>query len=257
MQRVLPFYFVLSTVLIFASACFTPEAVVRIHPERGENVFWHEGQPIAEQSKSDIMMRAAYSHATDDYLVFDIEVFNDRRSSVLISPEDLILTSPKSNIRIPARDPETVMLNMEIDASRKEANAKNAAVVSAVVMIGAAIAVASADNAAAEASGLADNLADDVIEATTFVTDIGAPIAASIAFRQNNPLSTPVEEIPHTDNYFFWQDVALRKTTLGFGESTRGLVAFPRNDTFDRFVLGAPIADVFFSFLFEQRLYKP
>ncbi|MEM8584089.1 MAG: hypothetical protein AAGF87_07470 [Bacteroidota bacterium] len=257
MRATLPLLGTIFSILFLATSCFTPEAVVRVQPERSENVFWHQGQPIAEQTQDGIMMRAAYSHATREYLVFDIEVFNDRRTAILISPEKLTLTTPSGNLRIPARNPEEVMLGMEIDASRKAANAKNAAVVGAVVMIGAAVAVASADNAAAAESGVTDNLVDDVYEATTFISDVGLPLAMAISFRQNDPLSTPIEEIPGTDNYYFWQDVALRRTTLRPGESTRGLVAFPRSDDFNQLVLEGSVEDVYFSFLFEQRLYQP
>ncbi|MEL6394135.1 MAG: hypothetical protein AAFR97_15435, partial [Bacteroidota bacterium] len=137
------------------------------------------------------------------------------------------------------------------------ANSKNAAVLGAVAMIGAAVAVASADNAVEAESGVADNLVDDVYEATTFISDVALPIALSFSFRKNDPLSTPVEEIPHTDNYYFWQDVALRRTTLRSGESTRGLVAFPRSDDFDQLILETLVENVNFSFSFEQRLYQP
>ncbi|MEL7375971.1 MAG: hypothetical protein AAFN65_03355, partial [Bacteroidota bacterium] len=158
MKTALPLSLLVISILVLASACFTPEAVVRIQPEQSENVFWHQGQPIAEQVQNNIMMRAAYSHATEDYLVFDIEVFNDGLSAILVSPEQFMLTTPRRNLRIPARNPEEVMLGMEIDASRKAANSKNAAVLGAVAMIGAAVAVASADNAVEAESGVADNL---------------------------------------------------------------------------------------------------
>ena len=60
-----------------------------------------------------------------------------------------------------------------------------------------------------------------------------------------------------SDELYFWEELALRRTTLRPGEQIRGLVAFPRMDDAEGLRLETPIEQENFVFLFTQRVYQP
>ena len=240
--------------ILLTSACAVPQKVIRMAPDESENVFWYQGQAIAEKKQDSIVVRAAFSHANREYLIFDVEVFNERPEPILVSPEVMSLANT-TGIRHGAMDPEQVLLTMEIDQSRQEANAKNAAIVGGVVLVGAAVAVAVSDN---DSDSSDDDWEYDDYDAADVVVDAVLPaVSLGLSFHQASVLSTPVDEIPTTNDAYFWQDVVLRRTTLRPGEHIRGLVAFPRFDESRELNLLIPVESEDFTFLFTQRVFHP
>ncbi len=236
------------------SSCFTPRTVIRVEPDDSEVVFWSHGQAIAEQQENGIWCRAAFSHANPDFLVFDIEVINQGESDLLVTPEDMDLIAMPNNFRLPAVDPERVLLSMEVDASRREANAKNVAVATGVVVAAAVVAAAVSDDGN-------DNDNNDVVDdydVADAIVDVAVPaLYLSATFASEPPLSTPVNALPPAEEVIFWSDYALRRTTLRPDESIRGLVAFPRYDDTNEFHLDVPIDELSFQFQFHQRVIQP
>lgn len=242
-------------IMLLSSGCFTPHQIVRVAPEAQENIFWHQGQAIAEKKQDSIIVRAAFSHAEHKYLLFDVEVFNEKETPILVSPEALSLLTP-SKYHLPAIDPEAVILSMEMRASQQEANAKNAAVAGSVILVGAAVAVAVSSD---DSPNYEDNDTDEAVyDALSFTADVVLPaIAWGVHFHQDPILSEYPEALPSPQELIFWQDIVLRRTTLRPGESIRGLVAFPRYDNTQQLELIFPIEQDEFRFLFTQKLYQP
>lgn len=242
---------------LLLSACFAPRQVIRIAPEESEKVFWHQGQAIAEVEENQILARAAYSHANRDYLVFDVEVFNESDRSCLLSPENFSLMTAQ-DLRIRAANPEVEMFSMDMDASRREALTKNWAIVGGVALVAGAVAVAaSSDGEGATTNGYVDD-SYDVVDAGLDLAEGVSMVAWGLSFRSDPVLSVSPDVLPEIASYDFWQNVALRRTTIMPGASVRGLVAFPRKTaTEGSLLLAVPLECAIFSFRFKQRNFQP
>lgn len=237
-------FFLSGIILLALSACFSPRPVVRVEPVNEPNK-WNYGQAILEAEKNGIATNAAYAYSDDDYLVFDVEVTNWRDERILIEPSGIELTFAANDMRIPAVDPEAHLLGMEMDDSRREANAKNAAVVAGVVAVAAvtaAVVSSTNDNNNTENNFNNDGL--DVINvAPTLIVGAGA--------------GAPPPPGPIAVDPWFWSDQTLRKTTLEKGQQVRGKVLFPRNDQMRNFEMLVPVEELIFTFEFKQILYRP
>ncbi len=245
-------YLILST-----SACVVPQKVIRVEPDNQENVFWYQGQAIAEKKQDSIVVRAAFSHANREYLIFDIEVFNEGSAPILVTPEVMTIINNAGSKRR-AADPENILLSMDMQQSRQEANAKNAAIAGGVLLVGAAVAVAVSDDGENNIDTDGDGWVDDRYSTADVLVDAVLPaISLGLSFHQDAILSSPVSELPTTDEAHFWQDVVLRRTTLRAGEHTRGLIAFPRLDETRSLTMEIPVEQQDFVFQFVQRVYQP
>ena len=242
--------------LCFSSACVVPQKVIRMEPDTQENVFWYQGQAIAEKKQDSIISRAAFSHANREYLIFDLEIFNEQSRPILVSPEVMTLASETGAPRR-AIDPEQMLLSLEVQESRREADAANAAIAGGVILVGAAVAVAVSDaNDDSDGDGWTNDVDD--FTAVDVVTEAVLPAAViALDFHQDRILSSPVSSLPATDEILFWQDVVLRRTTLRPGEHIRGLVAFPRFDEVRELILTVPIEREQFVYRFTQRVFQP
>jgi hypothetical protein len=230
--------------LLTLNACFSPQPVVRVEPT-DEPQKWNYGQAILEAEKDGIATNAAYAFSDDDYWVFDVEVINWREERIMVDPADIALTIAPIDMRIPAVDPEAHLLGMEMDASRREANSKNAAVVAGVVAVAAvaaAVATSGDDNNNNE-NNFDNDVVDVVNVAPTIVVGAGAGAP---------PPPGPVAVDP-----WFWSDQSLRKTTLEKGQKVRGKVLFPRNDQVRNFDMLVPVEELIFTFGFKQVLHQP
>lgn len=242
------FFSILST--IFLSSCFSPQPLIQVQPNSSENIFWHDGQPIAESKQDSIITRAAFSHISDQYYIFDVEIFNESKQPFLVSPEDMFIVI-HNNLTLPAMDPEKIIFSMKMETSRIEARRKNTAIAAGVLVIGTAIAIAVTD-------GDSDDYDDyNNYDDYNVVSELLLPsIFWSIDFREQAILSTKISTIPLDSKLDFWTGAALRKTTLRKGESIRGLVAFPRHSA-TNLLLTIPLSNVKFEFLFNQKQYQP
>ncbi|HKK75627.1 MAG TPA: hypothetical protein VJ953_11185 [Saprospiraceae bacterium] len=242
---------------ILFSSCFVPREVIRIAPDESERVFWHQGQAIAEAQLDNIIARAAYSHANRDYLVFDVEVFNESDQPCLLSPENFSLTTAQ-NLRLRAADPEKEMFALDMNSSRNEARAKNWAVAGGVALATAAVVAAVSSDGADNIDGLVGD-GYNAVDASLDLAAGVANIAWGLSFHNDPVLSVPANVLPPIGSYDFWQSVALRRTTIMPGSSIRGLVAFPRNKqrTAGTLLLDVPLECAVFRFRFTQMNFQP
>lgn len=238
-------FFLSAVSVCLFSACFSPRPVVRVEP-LDEPTKWNYGQAILEAEKDGITTNVAFAYSDDDYLVFDVEVTNWREERILVEPAGIELTIGPIDMRIPAIDPEAHMLGMEMDVSRREANAKNAAVVAGVVAVAAvtaAVVTSTNDGNNGNENNFNNNDLDVINVAPTLIVGAGA--------------GAPPPPGPIAVDPWFWSDQTLRKTTLEKGQQVRGKVLFPRNDQVHDFDLLVPVEELMFTFGFKQVLHRP
>lgn len=252
-------FFLFSLVLLVFNACYAPKPLVRISPDQEENVFWHQGQAIAESRQDDIVARAAFSHFHGDYALFDVELINESEHTFLLDPKDLSITSDKGT-RIPAIDPEMNIFSMQMEASRQEARRKNNAIIAGAVAVTAVVAVAVATSDDSPSSAQTDNNARSIEQSYNTVdlaVDVLSPaVALAIDFRRGELLSHEAAALPSTNTLEFWENIALRKTTLRPGDVVRGLVGFHKHAS-KNLLLKIPAHTTEFEFLFQQQVYQP
>jgi len=241
---------------LFLSSCFTPKPVVRVEPD-SENVRWQYGQAFARQQTGNLEVQAAYNGNNKEYLFFDIEVTNFGEEEVLVDPREFYLNV--NGLKLRAVDPEAFLLGLDLDASRREANSKNAAVaigVAAVAATAAIIATADGDGNSNSSNNGNVNSYDGGYNNLDLAFDVVSIVPSLII-----DLSSPrvVEEMPPIDHQDrnFWTDYTLRKTTLRKGERVSGKVLFPTHTLDDRFQMVLPVESSTFTMQFKRLLHQP
>ena len=230
------------------SSCYVTQPIVQIQPNSNEYVFWHEGEPIAEEKIDSIVALAAFSHVSGEFYVFDVEIFNDSEAPVLVAPEDMYI-SISGNYRIPSVDPRKMILSMQKEAEEAKKRRKNAAIVTGIFIVAAVVAVVITNKNSSNNSDNSRSYDDD----WNIANDVVLPIVWGLEFHDQAVLSTNINSIPLTSDLAFWRNAALQKTTLKAGESIRGLVAYPRHLA-PNLLLTIPVENVQFEFMFDQKI---
>ncbi len=214
-------------------AC-TPRTVIRMDADEAAEVKWNYGRQIVQLQKDSMDAQVYFDTYSKHDLIFDVELTNWGRESVLIAPEDIYLKCANDGITRLAADPEWVLLKNEMDASRREATAKNLAIavgaIAAVSIVAAA--VSDNDNDNGNNNNNDDNNNNFNSNNNVFISTYVAP-----------PMPAPVLP-PSLD---FWANYALRKTTLDEKHKVGGKVVLPRMD-------GCPVLDIYLPFGGEPAL---
>lgn len=266
MKKLNHFLFPSITLLIFLSSCATPNPVVRLVPKENQTT-WEQGKQFVSYQKNDFTIHCAYHGIDSKYLIFDVEVINNSPEDFLLAPEQFVMYTdsgkwdPISNqlvystFPIKAADPEHELLKLEMQESVTIAKMKNNQTAAAVVAIAAIPVIAAAAISDANDSKNNEDDEDDVsrteVAATTTVVTLDA-----INDGQANHLYN-MGTI--SDNQNVWQQYALRKTTLGLGESLRGLIYFPKPnlELYKDLRIEAPIPNNNIYFNYSVILYYP
>ncbi len=241
--------------LLLLSSCFSPKPIARLEPvdKDAPSIRWFYGNAYVGQTLNAVRVETAFLDADRDYLIFDVEVTNDLADqAVLIDPKHIKLEGPNGN-NVRAVNPEVHRLTMDMDASRREANEKNALVATGVVILAGTIAAIASDS-----DGDGDSFeVDDV----NIAVDL-SPLAINAILAATSPVSASYylpgpEELPPTTDRLFWLDHALRRTHVQPGERVYGKVVFPRVDEWRNAELVVPLEERIYRFAFRQRLFKP
>lgn len=220
------------------TGCFTPRSIVRMDAANEADVKWSYGKQLIEQENDSLKALIYFDTYNKSDLIFDVEVTNYGSESVLLSPEKIYLKCADSEFTNPSYDPEKTLLKNEIDISRREAAAKNAAVIVGVAAVATVVAVAVSDNN----SNSANNSDNNFIGNNIFVSNYVAP-----------PLPAPVMP-PSLD---FWANYSLRKTTLDQNFKVGGKVVIPRMDGCPNLELYVPVGKETFMARFKQLIVQP
>jgi hypothetical protein len=242
------------------TSCFAPKPVLRFKPEE-TNTTWEKGKEFVSYKRGEYQIHSSYYGYNDKYIIFDIEIVNNKGDEFLVAPEDIKLyqgvwDNTKQSViydSIPVRaiDPEAELLNIDLENSRAEASRKNSQVAVAAIFAAAiplAIVATSGDMHSS------NNYQRSI--SNTEMVDAGIDLAiGTTAIKQ---VSQENQIVSLNDSKFNWEASSLRKTTLSPGYSIRGLVFFPvpsincRKISFD---VPTPNGNV--TFKYDYILYYP
>ncbi len=243
-------YSFLLLICICLTAC-APIRVVRLEPEEASEIdSYLYGNPVQQQEHEGIVVDVSYYDASKDYIVFNVEIDNQRDSAFLFDPVAIFL-APNIGPAIPAIDPELQLLSMDLNTARDEQASRTFAWIGAGLIVAGTVAAIADDNTA-----LVDN-------ELSLLGDISLSVADALLFSvidrslPNSRNMAAPDETPIPENRFFWLDHSLRITTIEPGERALGKVAFRRNDQVDNFEFVVPIGEKQLAFPFLQRVFPP
>ncbi len=228
------FYPVLALFVFSLTACFAPQKVIKMESAESQTIKWNYGREVVLIKKGDLEARIFFDEYTKKDLIFDVEVVNLGETEVLLQPENIFFLSD-SGEKGWAYDPEQEIFGEQMAASRRDAGAKNAAVLVGVAAVATIVAVAATSD---------DDDDNDL--------DLGGD-----TFVYVNTTVPPVPLEYRPPNINFWKDYALRKTTLEKGYKVGGKVVFPRADMVRSFTIVVPVGGVELKASFHQRLFQP
>lgn len=208
--------FILSATLLLAS-CASPQAIVRMKP-LSPDVRWNYGQAFAADTLTGIIVETAFDKATNEYTIFDVKVVNGSNLDYLVDPENFTIeevTDQATYAKVyKAIDPETMILSIDKQNSKAQADAQNAKVATGValgVFSAATVALALTDDHPHYRRPQADLL-------------LAAPLMMEMS---NNDVPQNYEsEADQQRN--MWETLTIRKTTLASGYRIDGKIFFPR-----------------------------
>lgn len=234
--------FLLGVGLFSLSSCFTPRTIVKMESHPDEDITWNYGRQIVSTVNGDLEAQVFFDDFTKDDLIFDVEITNWGEENVLLSPEFFYLELADGS-KVKALDPERQIFDGKVRRSRDEAADKNAAVAIGVAAVAAVVAVTAAEIADDDNDGLFND-GDGV--------DIIAPI-----FIDASPTTAPPPLPYFPPDVVFWEDYALRKTTLKPKFKANGKVVFPRNDLARGLAIYLPIEENVLRVRFNQSIFQP
>lgn len=225
--------------LLSLSSCFSPRSIVKMETHPDEEITWNYGRQIVTTANGELEAQVFFDEFTKKHLIFDVEITNWGEEAVLISPEAFYLELPGGQ-KIKSFDPEREIFNSQVKKSREEAGRKNAAVLVGVAAVATVVAVAASD----------DDDWDDDDDGDGI--DINAPIFINAGSTNPPP---PLPFLP--PDMMFWEDYALRKTTLQPRFKANGKVVFRRDDLAKALTLNLPIGEMVLHARFNQSVFQP
>ena len=212
-------------------SCFAPKPVMRFKPEETQTT-WDKGKEFVSYKRGDYEVHASYYGNNEKYVIFDIEIVNNKGVEFLVAPEQIKMYTGAfdnltqavkySEIPINAIDPEMELLKIEMENSKAEAAQKNAQV-AAVAIFAAAIPLAIVATSSDIKHNNENNSQTNI--SNTELVDAGVNIA--LGATAISDMNNESQIISLNDNKNTWETASLRKTTLSPGYSIRGLVYFP------------------------------
>ena len=228
--------------LLALTSCFSPKSIVRVESHPDEEISWNYGRQIVNAKEGNLEAQVFFDDYTKEHLIFDVEITNWGDEEVLLSPEMFYLELANGG-KIRSLDPEVEIFDGKVRHSRKEAADKNAAVVVGVAAVAAVVAVTAAE--------IADDDDDDDFIGGNGI-DINAPI-----FIDASSTSAPPPLTYFPPDMVFWEDYALRKTTLKPKFKANGKVVFKRDDLARGMALFMPVEETVLRMRFKQSIFQP
>jgi hypothetical protein len=239
--------------ICLGSAC-SPIHVVRLEPaepESSSRLLY--GNAVISQWLGDVRVDVNYYDASNDYLIFNLEIENQSDAAFDFNPAEITLSTDLGDTQS-AIDPELQLLSMDLDDARRRQNQRTMGWVSGSLLV--------LGTAASIISETADR--PEVAIDNAIIADASFDLAQSLTFltidannRSIRYQLPPEEEIPTPDSRFFWLDHSLRVTTVRPGEVVMGKIAFRRVDKATRFTVEVPLQGQRLSYEFRQRVFRP
>ena len=236
----------LALLLVAASGC-TPRLVHRLDAPDPAAGVWRDGQQA--RTARGVEAEVSYVRTTRDDHALWVRVTNRSADTVLVDPRLFVERAyqfvhqaelrPEVGRRHPARDPEAELLEVDLEASRRDASARTRqgfAVASAVVT--AAVTIADPPETEGEEVAASDAAYSAQVEVADATTDRRLAAEDQVTGRT------------------YWESV-LRRTTLPPDTYVDGLVHVPIDPAAKVVVVDVVVGKAVVPFLFLQRNVRP
>lgn len=235
--------------LIFGLNACAPRPVFRLQ-SLGDQSTWYQGTEYIHSTADSVTVTVAYIRHTREKVIFDVEVSNYSDEIARVDPVYFTYqafksrTANRSFVSGRAINPESKLLQIDMEISDEEADQKTMLVFAA---IGATAIVAEeiADNDEEEE----DDYNDEVNEAAA----THALIAGTAAGIENSEYE--VGSLRYKRER--WTNETLRKTDLFPGEYINGKVYFPIAEDAKLFQIKIKTGNTIHTFRFRQLKFKP
>ena len=238
------------TAALFGSAigCATAGPVVRLQPMTA-NPVWSAGLAVIGSESNGIRAAAAFVRQQGEMIAIRVEVENRGAQPVLVEPSGAYFQhcfttqSGASNCRPtePVKDPEKMLLELDLAERRQEASHANSQGVESVFLllglVTAVGAVATGDGAATDAS-------------------LNNVHHSSERMEQNDASHARATGRIHSERQL-WDTDALRRTTLPPGGAAAGMIYLPIYTGAARVRLVVPVGPAVLLFEWSQTVYLP
>ena len=234
--------------LVFVSGC-TPRLVHRLDAPDPDVGVWRDGEQARTARAGGVEAELAYVRSTLDDHALWVRVTNVSDDTLLVDPALFVETAYQfirqaeardSTGRLhPARDPEARLVEVDLEASRRDASARTRQGFAAVSTgLTAAAAIASSPDTPEQEAAVADSYYAAEVEMADATADRSAAASARAAGRA------------------YWEGV-LRRTTLPPNTYIDGLVHVPIDPVANAVVVEVVIGEARLPFLFLQRNIRP
>lgn len=219
---------ILFTTLLLGG-CVAPE-VLKVVP-LNEDVKWRYGNQLVSKDTEGVTCELTFLRTTPDYFIYQVNVVNNSNKSLLVDP-GLFYMVPAAEGQtsygvIKAIDPESHLLSLDKREARVKRNGPGIVLLSAAgLALGASF--ANADN---ESGPLFAEAADGLAQG--FIAH---------SYNRQNELADIKDERD------FWENKALRKTSIEPTYKVDGLVLFPRCSHCREMKLYIPLDELTFTY---------
>lgn len=206
-------------------SCSGPSNIVQIEPGTQENMTYFYGKKVQNFITPLFNASINFEDHTKKELIFFLRLDYTGPDTILLNPIDFKLIGD-DGVVLTAFDPESHILSLKLENSRRESTDRNLATIEGTLNITQAIA------------GLASGQVAEYEPYNNITINNN---------QENNPLTAVT----------YWQDITLRKTTLYPGLQVEGSIVFPRNDKLRQLTLQIPVGKNILRVPLRQRIFLP
>ncbi|KAA9331865.1 hypothetical protein [Adhaeribacter soli] len=239
--------YLLPVAALLLTSCVSPYSISQLKPQ-AEETTWLWGREYVQQTAEGITVKVAYENNDKNYALFNVSIENNSEKTILADPalfscklKGRLLTA-KQTQKQPARDPETVFLNLEKQRSRQYAEEANATIRQTTEVL------------TETASSIASRKQGETPEARE--QRLYEREEANYR-REQEEIKLEVDRLSLNQQKFYFEQELLRKTTLPSQSFIYGKVFFPRHENAETYELILPIGGQSFTFRFSQVLHRP
>lgn len=237
---------ILSTFLFIG--CALPRPISKLTTEHHTESKWVVGRQFVTKSKEGVSVTLAYYKNEGDQLIFDALLENRSDVPILANPNWISILSLNSNGDttkiINAIDPESVILDYDKAASRQEAHIANQSLSNLIYSTTDLVATVSDES---NPNLTTEELNRRNADRALWYNQRQADYDRSEAY---------LESIKNTRLY--WEEIPIRKTTVGPNEFIDGKLFFPRDENASTYIIEFqfPESPTKFHFRFKHELVK-
>ena len=239
MNRISTTFFLAVTSTIILS-CATPAPISKLDATSENAFFWQNGRQVLVQNEDSIFVELAYQQRAGELFVFDITIANESSEDILIDPSQFLyipITKAGDSLgTVHAENPEKRILEQDIQVSKLTAQRTNELISAA---FWATLEVTAGVAAAIEGEPIYDEHDDDYIY-----------------YHRSNMAEIEFEEWDALEQKDYWENQAIRKTTLFPGHFITGQILMKRERKSDTLWILIPIQNYTFEFFYNHQLIE-